>query len=164
MDNSRAINRGSRNLWRWLTIIVGVNVLLIAGGFLVPAGDDQINIAAIQHLLRSQGVGQRGFRPTVAYVRTQEPVSPDAREALSAFGSYLNVEIRWLGDDALMALEAERNIDRGGYLFSLSAPSHGVLFSSIDAETSVTTGGGRSELVFFHWMGVSQVWRERDAQ
>lgn len=63
-----------------------------------------------------------------------------------------------------MALEAERNIDNGGYLFSLGAPRHGVIFSRIDAETHVSSGSKSSELVFFHWMGVSEVWQERQAQ
>ena len=162
MMRSRSAEREPARLWRWLMLIFGVNVLLVLFGFLVPAGNDQINIAAVQHLLRSQESIGRNLRPTVAYVETEEPLSPEARESLVAFASFANVNLRWLGDDALMALEAERNIDDGGYIFSLSAPVHGLIFSSIDTETSAFAGGSSAQLVFFHWMGVSEVWREQE--
>ncbi len=164
MDSSQNTGRSSISLWRWLTLIIGANVLLIVVGFLVPAGNDQINIAAVQYLLRSEGLVEQRRRRIVAYVRTEEPLSPEARETLATYGSYVSVDLRWLGDDTLMALEAERSIDNGGYLFSLGAPSHGVIFSSIDAETHVSSGGGSSRLVFYHWMGVSELWQEREVQ
>ncbi len=89
-------------------------------------------------------------------------MSPEARESLEAYASYGYVDLRWLGDGARMALEAERNLYDGGYIFSLSAPTHGVIFSSIDAETSVSAGSESSRLVFYHWMGVSEIWQERE--
>lgn len=162
MRLGRDTAREPARLWRWLMLIFGLNVLLVLFGFLVPAGNDQINIAAVQHLLRSQESIGRTLRPTVAYVQTEEPLSPEARESLIAYASFANVDLRWLGDDALMALEAERNIDNGGFLFSLSAPVHGLIFSSIDTETSAFAGGSSSQLVFFHWMGVSEVWQEQE--
>ncbi len=164
MNPIQDTKRSALSLWRWLLVIIGVNVLLIVVGFLVPATDDGIYVAAVQHLLVSdESIGRR-LRPTVAYVRSEEAVSPEARETLLAYAPYVNVRLRWLTDEASMALEAERSIDNGGYLFSLGAPRHGVIFSSIDAETHVTSGSKRSELVFLHWMGVSEVWQERQAQ
>ena len=158
------MDRSSVSLWRLLAVIIGANVLLVIFGFLVPAGDDQINIAAVQHLLRSEGLIEQRRRRTVVYVRTEEPLSPEARESLEAYASYGYVDLRWLGDEARMALAAERNLYDGGYIFSLSAPSHGVIFSSIDAETHESSGSGSSRLVFYHWMGVSGIWQEREVQ
>lgn len=156
--------RSAFSLWRWLLVIIGVNVFLMVAGFFFPAGDDGVYVATVQHLLVSdESIGRR-LRPTVAYVRTEEAVSPEARDALIAYAPYVNVRLRWLTDEASMALEAERNIDSGGYLFSLGAPRHGVIFSRIDTETHVSSGSKSSELVFFHWMGVSEVWQERQAQ
>lgn len=154
--------RSSTGLLRWVAVIIGVNVLLVALGFLVPAGDDQIHIAAVQHLLRSEDSIGQSFRPTVVYVRAETELSPAARETLVAYASYANVDLRFLGDDALMALEAERSIERGGYLFSLGAPGHGIVLSSIEVETQANAGSRRSELVFYHWVGVSELWQERD--
>jgi hypothetical protein len=162
MKPSRDPERNPVGLWRWLLAIIGLNVLLVLFGFLVPASDEQIYVAAVQHLLRSEESIGQSFRPTVAYVRTEEPLSPAARESLDTYASSSNVDLRWLNDVASMALEAERNIENGGYLFALGAPSHGILFSNLDAETHANSGGGSSELVFYHWMGVNEIWQERE--
>ncbi|NNC65420.1 MAG: hypothetical protein HKN84_11590 [Gammaproteobacteria bacterium] len=162
MTASHDTGRTPVSLWRWLLAIVGVNVLLVLLGFFIPASDEQVYAAAVQHLLRSEGLIGQSRRPTVAYIRTEEPLSLEVRESLTAYASSSNVYLRWLNDVASMALEAERSIENGGYMFSLGAPNQGVILSGLDAETHVMSGGGSSELVFYHWMGVCEVWRERE--
>jgi len=162
MTNSRDIQQHPTRLWRWLLGIVGANVALIMFGFLVPASDEQIYVTAVQHLLRAEGLTSQSRRRAVAYVQTEEPLSADARESLTEFAAYAGVRLRWVNDMASMALEAERNIESGGYLFVLGAPRRGFIFSNLDAETHVVMGGGRSQLSFFSWMGVSEVWQERE--
>lgn len=162
MKSDKHNERSTAGLWRWLAIIAGVNVLLVVLGFFVPASDEQVYVAAVQHLMRSEGLTTRNRRPTVAYIQTEEPLSADARDSLTRFASSANLYLRWVNGLASMALEAERNIENGGYLFTLGPPRHGFVSTTIDTETHVVMGGGRAQLVLYHWMGVSEVWGETE--
>ena len=154
MKPSRSSERKSAGLWRWLLGILGANVLLVLGGFLVPASDERVHSAAIQHLLRSQ----LGY-PTTAYVWTEANLTSDVREQLTAFASEWNVYLLWESEFSSLPPDFVESVENSVRV-SFGIPDRGIGFTRLRTGISSGVGGRVSEIVFLHWMGICEVWKE----
>jgi len=154
MKPSQSNGRKSAGLWYWLLGILGANVFLVLSGFLVPASDERIHSAAIQHLLRSQ----LGYA-TTAYVWTEASLTSEAREQLTAFASERNVYLLWEGEFSSLPPDFVESVENSVRV-SFGIPNRGVGVTRLRAGISSGLGGSVSEIVFFHWMGICEVWKE----
>lgn len=154
MKSSRSVQRESAGLWRWLLGVLGTAVFLVLGGFLVPASDEQVHSAAIQHVLRSR-IGY----PTTAYVWTEADLASEVREQLTAFASDWNVYLLWESEFSSLPPDFVESVE--DYVrVSFGLPDRGFGFTRLRAGVSSGVGGRVSEIVFFHWMGICEVWKE----